>query len=73
MATATERVAFAKGTRINKRTLKRKYTAVTFTTTQKGAQVTMKALLKRAKGRKLTLRVIYRAPNGTLKESRIKS
>jgi len=73
MASATERVSFAKGTVINKRKLKRKYTAVTFTTTQKGAQVTMRALLKRAKGRKLTLRVIYKAADGTLKESRIKS
>ncbi len=72
-ATATERVPFAKGTKINKRKLKRKYTAVSFTTTKKGAQVTMRALLKRAKGRKLTLRVIYRSPDGTLKESRIKS
>jgi hypothetical protein len=70
---ATERVSFAKGTKINTRTLRRKYTAVTFTTTKKGADVTMRALLKQAKGRKLTLRVIYRAPDGTLKESRIKS
>jgi hypothetical protein len=73
MASATERVSFAKGTVINKRKLKRKYTAVTFTTTKQGAQVTMRALLKRAKGRKLTLRVIYKAADGTLKESRIKS
>lgn len=73
LATATERVPFAKGTKINKRKLKRKYSAVSFTTTKKGAQVTMRALLKRAKGRKLTLRVIYRAPDGTLKESRIRS
>lgn len=72
-ATATERVPFAKGTKVNQRKLKRKYTAVSFTTTKKGAQVTMRALLKRAKGRKLTLRVIYRSPDGTLKESRIKS
>ena len=70
---ATQRVSFAKGTKINTRTLKRPYTAVTFTTTKKGAEVTMRALLKRAKGRKLTLRVIYRSPDGTLKESRIKS
>jgi hypothetical protein len=73
MASVTERVSFAKGTVINKRKLKRKYTAVTFTTTKQGAQVTMRALLKRAKGRKLTLRVIYKAADGTLKESRIKS
>ncbi len=72
-AVTTERVPFAKGTKINTRKLKRKYTAVSFTTTKKGAQLTMRALLKRAKGRKLTLRVIYRAPDGTLKESRIKS
>ena len=60
----SSRVAMQKGTRIGKRTLKKRYTAAVITTTADNAKVVTRALLRKAQARKLNLRVVY-APTGT--------
>jgi hypothetical protein len=58
------RVPMQKGSKLGKRVLKKTYTAAVITTTADNAKVVTRALLRKAKAKKLNLRVIY-APTGT--------